>query len=47
VKQEVDTVAPAEAVFELREVPGPVFALKQQGDTPRTSHQTAEQLHDQ
>jgi hypothetical protein len=47
VKQEVDTVAPAEAVFELQEVPGPVFALKQQGDSVRTSPQTAEQQHDQ
>ncbi|MGH3802820.1 MAG: hypothetical protein ACRDTD_22380 [Pseudonocardiaceae bacterium] len=35
MERDVETVEPDEAIFELHEVPGPVFALKQQGDAVR------------
>jgi hypothetical protein len=46
VGQDVVAVEPSEAIFELQEVPGPVFALKQQGDTVLVPAQTPER-HDQ
>ncbi len=46
VERDVETVEPNESIFELQEVPGPVFALKQQADTVRVPAQTLER-HDQ
>lgn len=37
---DAEAVTPNEAIFQLQEVPGPVFALKQQGDTVRLAAQT-------
>ncbi|MGH3943026.1 MAG: hypothetical protein ACRDTG_31265 [Pseudonocardiaceae bacterium] len=35
MQQNTETAVPNESIFQIQEVPGPVFALKQQGDTVR------------
>ncbi|MCM3920653.1 hypothetical protein ND748_03045 [Frankia sp. AiPs1] len=40
--QESAVIESAESVFDLHEVPGPVFALKQQGDFSQVPAQAAE-----
>ncbi|MBV9141466.1 MAG: hypothetical protein JO115_11205 [Pseudonocardiales bacterium] len=40
VGQDVETIEPNEVIFELQEVPGPDFALKQMSDAIRMATQT-------